>query len=46
VNKTLEILEVLVEGTLIVPPINALPTNPNPPLIAKAPVLVDVETVL
>ena len=46
VNKILEILEVLVEGTLIVPPINALPANPKPPLTTKAPEFVDVEAVL
>lgn len=45
-NKTLETLEVLVEGTLIVPPMNALPAKPSPPFTTKAPVLVDVDTVL
>ena len=46
VKRTFEILDVLVDGTFIVPPIKALPANPNPPLTAKAPVDVEVETVL
>ena len=46
VNKILETLDVLVDGTFIVPPINALPAIPKPPLITNAPVPVDVEAVL
>jgi hypothetical protein len=42
----LETFDVLVEGTFIVPPINALPAKPNPPLTAKAPVFVEVDAVL
>lgn len=45
-NKIFETLDVLIDGTFIVPPINALPAIPNPPLTAKAPVLVDEEAVL
>ena len=45
-KRTLETFDVLVEGTFIVPPINALPAKPNPPLTAKAPVFVEVDAVL
>ena len=45
-KRIFEIFDVLVDGTFMVPPINALPAKPNPPLTAKAPDDVEVDAVL
>ena len=43
---TFEIFDVLVEGTFIVPPINALPANPKPPETTSAPEVLEVVAVV